>query len=160
MNSHTKLLCALFLLMTSLLIACNSGSASSDAELTRIDIRNSRGETERIDVEVADTDAEREHGLSKRESLDRDTGMLFVFRQRGPGFWMKDTLIPLSVAFIGPCGEIVDIQDMEPESLQIHQASREYSFGLEVNQGWFATRDIAVGSTVTLPADLRPSTCG
>ena len=64
--------------------------------------------------------------------------MLFVIEQRGPGFWMKDTRIPLTVAFIDACGAILAFTDMEPFSLSLHNTEQPYSFGLEVNQGWFA----------------------
>jgi uncharacterized membrane protein (UPF0127 family) len=77
-----------------------------------------------------------------------------------PGFWMKDTLIPLSAAFIERCGEIVAIVDMEPQSLQIHNTPREYWFGLETNQGWYGRHTIAVGDSVELPSDLKPACSG
>lgn len=85
--------------------------------------------------------------------------MLFIFEQRGAGFWMKDTFVPLSVAFLARCGEIVDIQDMEPQSLELHQAEADYSFGLEVPQGWFAENGIEVGDLVSIPRDYRPDGC-
>jgi uncharacterized membrane protein (UPF0127 family) len=85
--------------------------------------------------------------------------MLFVIEQRGAGFWMKDTTIPLSVAFIAPCGEIVHIAHMEPLTLQLHSTPLEYRFGLEVNRGWFEAHAIAIGDTVKLPEELRVSGC-
>ena len=85
--------------------------------------------------------------------------MLFVIPQRGAGFWMKDTLIPLSVAFLGPCGEIVAIADMEPLSPQLHNPDRPYGFGLEVNQGWFSNHGLGVGDKVVLPDGLKPAGC-
>lgn len=155
----------MFPCLAALLLACSSNSPTGNAGVTsneaftRLEIRNSRGELVRLDVEVADTEPERELGLSNRDSLDRDSGMLFVYTQR-LGLWMKDTYVPLSAAFIAPCGEIVAIVDMEPQSLQIHQTDRDYAFGLEVNQGWFESRGITVGSMVTIPAQYRKPGCG
>lgn len=122
-------------------------------------ITNNAGKEQRLFVEIADTVAERTAGLSGRTELGTDTGMLFVIPQRGLGFWMKDTLIPLSVAFIGQCGEIVFIADMEPQSLEMHDTDEPYSFGLEVNQGWFADHGISVGARVGLPDEVRPASC-
>jgi uncharacterized membrane protein (UPF0127 family) len=141
------------------------GSIGSDAEdagtierepLTMV---TAEGDIVRLDVEVADTVAERSMGLSSRQEVPEGTGMLFVFESRGAGFWMKDTLVPLSVAFMGRCGEIVDIQDMEPLSLDLHQAEADYSFGLEVPQGWFRDNGIKTGDLVSIPRDYRPDGC-
>jgi uncharacterized membrane protein (UPF0127 family) len=141
------------------------GSIGSDAEdagtierepLTMV---TAEGDIVRLDVEVADTVAERSVGLSSRQEVPEGTGMLFVFESRGAGFWMKDTLVALSVAFMGRCGEIVDIQDMEPLSLELHQAEADYSFGLEVPQGWFRDNGIKTGDLVSIPRDYRPDGC-
>jgi uncharacterized membrane protein (UPF0127 family) len=137
--------------------ACSSGEAGGGLDTLRL--VNSRGETKTLRVEVADTPAEREFGLSGRETLAADGGMLFVIEVRGPGFWMKDTRIPLSVAFISACGEIVALADMEPLSLQLHNTDRAYRFGLEVNQGWFAANGVGVGDEVELPPELRQAGC-
>ncbi len=110
-------------------------------------------------AEIAQTIPELNLGLSKRDSMPPDVGMLFVLPFRGPGFWMKDTTIPLSVAFIAPCGFIVGMADMQPRSEQLHQAEAEYKFGLEVNQGWFAKNGIAVGDKVDIPANLKQPGC-
>jgi hypothetical protein len=72
---------------------------------------------------------------------------------------MKDTTVPLSVAFLARCGDIVDIQDMVPLSLDLHNTDEEYSFGLEVPQGWFAANDVKVGDLVSIPRDHRPDGC-
>jgi uncharacterized membrane protein (UPF0127 family) len=113
----------------------------------------------RLSVEIADTREERAVGLSGRPELAPDAGMLFVFQARGAGFWMKDTLIPLSVAFIASCGEIVHIVDMEPLSLQLHNSPVDYAFAIETNQGWYQQNRIAVGDTVELPPELLPDGC-
>ena len=138
------------------------GSNAADSggiERQPLTIVTAQGDVAYLDVEVADTTDERSVGLSGREDVPDGTGMLFVIPQRGAGFWMKDTLVPLSVAFLGRCGEIVDIQDMQPLSLDIHQAEPDYSFGLEVPLGWFAQHGIKVGDLVSIPKGYRLDGC-
>jgi uncharacterized membrane protein (UPF0127 family) len=149
--------------LSSVLAGCSSGDADEadnpTGEPNSLSILNSRGESVRLSIEIADTAEERNIGLSGRDSLAEDAGMLFVFQQRSNGFWMKDTTIPLSVAFIDTCGEIVAIADMEPLSLELVNPREPYSFGLEVNQGWFRRNAIGVGDQVVLPVGLRPPSC-
>ena len=115
-------------------------------------IVNSLGERIPVQVEIADTDAERQTGLWGRPTLAEDAGMLFVFDQEQPlSFWMKDTLIPLSIAYISAEGRIVDIQDMPPLDETPHPSAEPAQYALEVNQGFFAERGVAVGDTVELP---------
>ena len=115
-------------------------------------IVNSLGERIPVQVEIADTDAERQTGLSGRTTLAEDAGMLFVFDQEQPlSFWMKDTLIPLSIAYISANGRIVDIQNMQPLDETPHPSAEPAQYALEVNQGFFTERGVAVGDTVELP---------
>lgn len=105
-----------------------------------------------VDVEIAETPEERAKGLMNRKSLPDDAGMLFVYFEpvRG-GFWMKDTLIPLSIAFIDEEETIVQIIDMEPcakEPCRIYEPDVDYVAALEVNQGAFGEWGIGVGDTV------------
>ena len=107
-----------------------------------------------VRVEVADTDAERQTGLMGRTVLPEEAGMLFVFEgEQTLSFWMRDTLIPLSIAYIDAEGRIVDIQDMQPlDDVPPHYVSAEHAqYALEVNQGFFEGRGVAVGDTVELP---------
>jgi len=110
-------------------------------------------------VEVARTAEEKAKGLSGRKSLDEDAGMLFDIPVRGGGFSMKDTSIPLSVAFIEKCGRIVDIADLQPNDEALRNSPVTYRFGLEVNQGWFARAGVSVGDAVSLPPELRQAGC-
>jgi len=120
---------------------------------------NEEGKSVTLAAEIADDAAEMQKGLSMRESLDPDAGMLFVFHRPSPGFWMKDTSIPLSVAFIAKCGEIVHIAHMEPLSLRIHGTRIAHEFGLEVNEGWFEQNGIGIGDKLELPPELRSNGC-
>lgn len=99
-----------------------------------------------VKAEVAATPRSREVGLMKRASLPEEQGMLFVFPNDGQYcMWMKDTLIPLSVAFMDRQGRILNIADMQPGSLRTHCAAGSIRYALEVNQGWFKRRAIQSG---------------
>jgi uncharacterized membrane protein (UPF0127 family) len=115
-------------------------------------ITNSAGERVEVPVEIAATDAERERGLMGRTTLPEDAGMLFVFDQEQQlSFWMKDTLIPLSIAYIDGEGRIVDIQDMQPLDETPHPSAGLARYALEVNQGFLGARGIQVGDRTELP---------
>ncbi len=110
----------------------------------------------KIRVEVARTDGEKSKGLMFREKLGENEGMLFVFeREEILSFWMKNTRIPLSIAFLDRNGKIVDIQDMTPFSLQTHVSAVPAQYALEVNQGWFRRNGISVGDSVALPPHVE-----
>ena len=113
-----------------------------------------RGKT--IKVEVVRTEKEKARGLMFRERMGKDEGMLFVYeREEMLSFWMKNTRLPLSIAFIDKNGRIVDIQDMEPFSQEIHVSARPSQYALEMNRGWFAGEGIKVGDRVKMPPSLR-----
>jgi uncharacterized membrane protein (UPF0127 family) len=117
-------------------------------------ITNSAGEQVEVPVEIAATDAERERGLMERTALAEDAGMLFVFdREQQLSFWMKDTLIPLSIAYINESGRIVDIQDMQPLDETPHPSTEPAKYALEVNQDFFNEHGIEVGNKVSLPGE-------
>ena len=117
-----------------------------------VSITNSEGERVVVRVEIANTEAARERGLMGRTALAEDAGMLFVFdREQRLSFWMKDTLIPLSIAYIDGRARIVDIQDMQPLDETTHPSAEPAQYALEVNQGFFEERGIEVGNEVVLP---------
>jgi uncharacterized protein len=100
-----------------------------------------------IRAEVAADFGSRSQGLMHRKSLAPNAGMLFVFDEAAPHcMWMKNTYIPLSVAFIDAQGVIINIADMTPHSEQSHCASRPAVYALEMTQGWFAQRGIKAGA--------------
>lgn len=108
----------------------------------------------RLQVEVADTPQSRAQGLMYRRQLAENAGMLFIFEATGRGgFWMKNTLIPLSIAFIDEDWKIVDIKDMDVEKdperpANVYASAKPYRYALEVNQGFFARHRITVGAGV------------
>ncbi len=125
---------------------------SSDGSATIALIPSGDSERVELEVEIADDDRERQRGLMERTELAEDAGMLFVFEREQPlSFWMKNTLIPLSVAYIDSDGRIVDIQDMEPLDTTSHPSAEPAQYALEVNQGFYEERGIEVGDTVELP---------
>ena len=99
-----------------------------------------------IRAEVADRDETRALGLMHRTSLPPNGGMLFIFESAGIHcMWMKNTLLPLSVAFLDERGDILNIADMQPLSEVSHCAARPARYALEMKQGWFAERGIRAG---------------
>jgi uncharacterized membrane protein (UPF0127 family) len=99
-----------------------------------------------IRAELAQSPREREIGLMFRQTLGANDGMLFAFEQPGQQcFWMKNTLIPLSVAFIADDGSIVNIEAMKAQTLDSHCSQKEVRFVLEMSDGWFAKRGIKPG---------------
>jgi hypothetical protein len=110
-----------------------------------------------IRAEVADRDASRAMGLMHRTTLAPNSGMLFVFEQTVVHcMWMKNTPLPLSVAFIDERGAIVNIADMQPHTEVSHCAARPARFALEMAQGWFAERGIRAGTRLRGLEKLEP----
>lgn len=102
-----------------------------------------------IKAEVADNEPEREQGLMFREKMAGNEGMIFDFEApAGVCMWMKNTLIPLSVAFIDSSGKIVNIEDMQPQTTNSHCAKKPVRYALEMNQGWFRQKNIKPGSMI------------
>ena len=135
----------------------NTTVASAPEGSTIIAITGSTGERSEVEVEIADDQAEQRRGLMERTELAEDAGMLFVFDREEPrSFWMRNTLIPLSIAYIASDGRIVDIQDMQPLDETSHPSAAPAQYALEVNQGFFAERGIEVGNEVEIP-NLRDS---
>ena len=101
-------------------------------------------------VELAAREPERQKGLMFREKLGANDGMLFVFDEPAyHSMWMKNTLIPLSVAFVDAGGTILNILDMEPHDLDSHMSAGPSVYAIETNRGWFAARGITAGAKVT-----------
>jgi len=110
----------------------------------------------KLTVEVVKTEQEKAKGLMFREKMGKDEGMLFVYeKEELLSFWMKNTRIPLSIAFLDKSGKIVDLQDMVPFSLQTRTSALPAQFALEVNQGWFEEHGISVGDSVKLPGLIK-----
>ncbi len=104
----------------------------------------------RITAEVAATEQSRTIGLMLRESLKPNHGMLFVFEDKSQHcFWMRNTLLPLSIAFIDDDGTVVNIANMTPKSEASVCPQRPIRYALEMEQGWFAKRGVAAGAKIS-----------
>ncbi len=111
-----------------------------------------------LDVQLAQTPQERQIGLMFRQEMPQHEGMLFVFEQPATQcFWMRNTLIPLTAAFVADDGTIVNLADMKPRSDDSHCSAKPVRFVLEMNQGWFARRNIQAGYKLG-GAPFAPST--
>jgi len=115
-----------------------------------------------IDTQVAQTSEQRSIGLMFRAEMPQHEGMLFVFEQPAKQcFWMKNTLLPLTAAFVADDGTIVNLVDMQPQTTDSHCSDKPVRFVLEMNQGWFAKKGIKAGSRlsgaafVKIPAALK-----
>ena len=125
---------------------------SSDESATVALVPSGGGERVELEAEIADEPAEQQRGLMERTELAENAGMLFVFEREQPrSFWMKNTLIPLSIAYMDSDGRIIDIQDMEPLDESPHPSAEPAKYALEVNQGFYEERGIEVDDTVELP---------
>lgn len=101
----------------------------------------------RIDAQLAMTPEQRQIGLMFRQSMPQQEGMLFVFEQATVQcFWMRNTLLPLTAAFVADDGTIVNLADMKPQSDESHCSTQPVRYVLEMNQGWFASKGIKAGT--------------
>jgi uncharacterized membrane protein (UPF0127 family) len=124
------------------------------SELRIVTIRTSSREEVRVRVEIADNASEHARGLMYRTTLAEDRGMLFIFEgEQTLSFTMKNTLIPLSIAFIDSEGRIVDIQEMKPldDDPPSYVSAKPAQYALEVNQGFFEEQGVEVGDRAELP---------
>jgi uncharacterized membrane protein (UPF0127 family) len=102
-----------------------------------------------IKAEVAAADPQRQQGLMFREKMASNAGMVFVFDQANTQcMWMKNTLLPLSVAFIDADGKILNIEDMQPKTLDNHCSAKPAKYALEMNLGWFKQKNIKPGHAI------------
>lgn len=111
-----------------------------------------------INVQVAATNEQRATGLMFRKEMPTSEGMLFIFEQPSSQcFWMKNTLLPLTAAFVADDGTIVNLADMKPQTTNSHCSTQPVRYVLEMNQGWFAKRGIKPGSRLGgRPFERRP----
>lgn len=143
MSHVSRLLAALPALVLSFACAAQTAAQKLAAVRLNVGIHN-------VNAEVARTPDQRATGLMFRQAMPASDGMLFVFDEPATQcFWMKNTYIPLSTAFLADDGSIVNIADMQPQALDSHCSSKPVRYVLEMNQGWFAKRGIKPGAKVT-----------
>jgi uncharacterized protein len=128
----------------AVLMALSSPASGEELPTVQLSIKGHR-----LAAETAATTATRTVGLMHRFSLKPDHGMLFVFDAPQPlAFWMKNTFVPLSIAFLGADGRILNIEDMAPQTEATHPSRGLALYALEMKKGWFAERAIAAGDRV------------
>ena len=131
-------------LIAAFLLAVPVVASSADLPTRTLTIRD-----QKLTVEVASTPETRATGLMNRFSLRTDYGMLFVFEAPQPlAFYMKNTYVPLSIAFVDARGRITNIEDMRPKDESTHWSKGLASYAIEMRQGWFAAKGIAAGDVV------------
>ena len=132
--------------MTALAFAACGSAAAQPAPQSLPTVRLNAG-IHNIQAELAQTPEQRSVGLMHRRSMDAPHGMLFAFEQPATQcFWMKNTLLPLSIAFLADDGTVVNIADMQPQTTESHCSAQPVRYALEMNQGWFAKRGVKSGS--------------
>ena len=138
--------------LSSLLLLVALTSHSQDApqlDLERVKLTSGM---HRIDAQIAGTPEQRQTGLMLRKEMPQHEGMIFIFDQPAKQcFWMKNTLIPLSAAFVSDDGVIVNIEDMKPLALDAHCSAQPVRYVLEMNKGWFSKKGIKAGSKLQGP---------
>lgn len=130
--------------LASVTPAMAQGPGQPQMNLQRIDLTAGMY---RIDTQLALNERQREIGLMFRKEMPQQEGMLFVFEQPGVQcFWMRNTLLPLTAAFVADDGTIVNLADMQPMTENSHCSAKPVRFVLEMNQGWFAKRGLKAGT--------------
>ena len=134
-----------FALLSWLLMLGNLAQAQNLPQMDLPRIQLSAG-MHLIDTQLATTDQQRATGLMFRKEMPQTEGMLFVFEQASQQcFWMKNTLLPLSAAFVADDGTIVNLVEMKPQTTDSHCSTQPVRFVLEMNQGWFQKKGITAG---------------
>ncbi len=143
---HTSIKLLRNILASTLFISSSIALAQVNTGLPTIELKTG---IYRIQAELADTPKAREVGLMNRTSMPTNSGMLFVFEQKaGHCFWMNNTKIPLSIAFITDDGKIVNIEEMQAETTSNHCPKVAVRYALEMNKQWFAERVIVPGTVI------------
>jgi len=148
----TSLRCAAGLVMA---LAVNLASAQTGPQMQLPRTKLSAG-MHMLDVQLAQTPEQRQIGLMFRKEMPQHEGMLFVFEQPATQcFWMRNTLIPLTAAFVADDGTIVNLADMKPQSDDSHCSTKPVRYVLEMNAGWFAKKQIKAGYQLGGPPFTR-----
>jgi hypothetical protein len=142
--------------LLSLLILLTTAAWSQDSPQLQLPRVTLSAGMHLINAQVAANPQQRAVGLMFRKDMPVNEGMLFAFEQASDQcFWMNNTLIPLTAAFVADDGTIVNLADMQPQSLASHCSSKPVRFVLEMNQGWFDKRGLKAGSRLSGPPFTR-----
>ena len=133
--------------MLAAVLLCVSISSAQEVPQTQLQRTALSVGIHQIDTQIAATAEQREIGLMYRKEMPQHEGMLFVFENPSRlCFWMKNTLIPLTAAFIADDGTIVNLENMKPQTLDSHCSTKPVRYVLEMNLGWFAKKGVKPGS--------------
>jgi uncharacterized membrane protein (UPF0127 family) len=142
-----RLICTVVALMAIAGLSPVARAAEPDGEVRTVALRVGG---HAVTAELADSRRSREQGLMGRFSLPEDRGMLFVFpRPQVMAFWMKDTPVPLSIAFISRQGRILNVEDMVPRTETLHVSKGDGVYALEMRRGWFGSHGVGPGARVS-----------
>jgi uncharacterized membrane protein (UPF0127 family) len=129
-----------------LMALCSAVTWGQEAPQTNLPVVQLNAGMHNIRAQVARTPDQRSTGLMHRKEMPQHEGMLFVFEQPSVQcFWMRNTLLPLSIAFLADDGTVVNVRDMQPQVLDSHCSDKPVRYALEMNQGWFAKRGVKPG---------------
>lgn len=150
-----------FLLFALLLLALIAAACGDDdlpkattSERASVTV-SAAGTQAKLTVEIAATEKQRQQGLMLRQSMADNAGMLFLFpNDTTVGFWMRNTYLPLDIAYIDAAGKVLEIHQAQPLDETSITPKGPYRYTLEVNQGWFERHGFGPGANVTLPGDL------
>jgi uncharacterized protein len=138
------------IVLAACLAACTLHPAGAQEPQTNLPRVKLSAGMHQIDAQVAQTDEQRATGLMHRKEMPQHEGMLFAFSQPTVQcFWMKNTLLPLSIAFVADDGTIVNIDEMKPQTLESHCSTKPVRYVLEMNQGWFTKKGIKPGAKLS-----------
>ncbi len=160
LNFERAATATLWAVLATLLIACSGAVRPANAQGTadrvmpnaRLEQIEIKAGMHLIKAEVAADSPTRTRGLMMREKLGANEGMIFVFPDKaGHCFWMRNTLVPLSIAFLDDDGTITNIEDMKPQTEDSHCPVRAVRYALEMEQGWFARRGVKAGARLVQP---------
>jgi len=141
------------LLLALMLIGMGCYRSKANTGLTTVQMKLGN---DTFTLEIARTDATRQRGLMKRDSMPADSGMIFVFeKEHSGGFWMKNTRIPLDIIFVNAAGSVVGIRQMKPYDLSSTTSPKPYKWAIELNQGAAEKAGVKVGDQVTVPDAAR-----
>ena len=151
-----SLFLALIILNAGLTATVAVACASHKLETAVLSIARADSTPVEITVEVARTEDEKAQGLMYRKKLPDGEGMIFIYdRDQQMSFWMKNTLIPLSIAFIAADGRIIEIKDMRPLDLSSVKSSRSVRYALETPQGWFERAGVKPGDVINIQNQVK-----
>ncbi len=153
-----KLLVSLVIMSLAMVSFAHALPAITDTRIEKLKTQTIKVGTKSVKVEIADTGEARERGLMYRKSMPADEGMLFVFDYAQPmAFWMKNTLIPLSIGYFDANRKLITTLEMTPAVMgeqypKTYPSGGDAQYALEMNKGWFAKHGIKPGAMLTLPA--------